>query len=109
VAGFILLIACINFVNLSTAKSANRAKEVGLRKVVGSHRSGLITQFLTESMLFSFLSFVFGLVISWLALPLFNTLAGKVLNFPWANGWFFMLIFGSALMIGILAGLYPAF
>lgn len=109
IAGFILLIACINFVNLSTAKSANRAKEVGLRKVVGSHRSGLITQFLTESILFSFLSFALGVLIAWLALPLFNSLSGKLLSFPWSNVVFFIAIFGSALLIGLLAGLYPAF
>src|SRR5690606_3266380 len=78
-------------------------------KVVGSHRSGLITQFLTESILFSFLSFVIGVLLSWLALPLFNSLAGKALNFPWASAWFFILIFGAALIIGLLAGLYPAF
>jgi putative ABC transport system permease protein len=109
IAGFILLIACINFVNLSTAKSANRAKEVGLRKVVGSHRSGLIAQFLTESMFFSFLSFAFGVVIAWSTLPLFATLSGKILSFPWSNGLFFLLILASAFLIGLLAGLYPAF
>ncbi len=109
IVGFILLIACINFVNLSTAKSANRAKEVGLRKVIGSHRSALITQFLTESMLYSFLSFILGVLIAWLALPLFNSLSGKLLSFPWSNGVFFIAIFGSSLLIGLLAGLYPAF
>ena len=72
VAGFILIIACINFINLSTAKSANRAKEVGLRKVVGSYRSSLIQQFLAESLLFSFFSFAIGLVLAWLLLPYFN-------------------------------------
>ena len=65
VACFILIIACINFINLSTAKSANRAKEVGLRKVVGSYRSSLVLQFLTESLLFSFLSFVLGIFLAW--------------------------------------------
>src|SRR5579862_4143967 len=65
IAAFILVIACINFINLSTAKSANRAKEVGLRKVVGSHRISLVKQFLTESLLFSFLSFVLGLLLAW--------------------------------------------
>jgi putative ABC transport system permease protein len=75
IALFILLIACINFINLSTAKSANRAKEVGLRKVVGSHRSSLVKQFLTESMLYSVLSFALGLLLAILLLPYFNTLA----------------------------------
>ena len=74
IAVFILVIACINFINLSTAKSANRAKEVGLRKVVGSHRINLVKQFLTESLLFSVLSFALGLLIAVLLLPYFNTL-----------------------------------
>src|SRR4029078_11662848 len=83
VAVFILVIACINFINLSTAKSANRAKEVGLRKVVGSHRSSLIKQFLTESLLYSVLSFVLGAILAALLLPYFNTLAAKTLTIPW--------------------------
>jgi len=87
VAGFILLIACINFVNLSTAKSANRAKEVGLRKVIGGYRSSLIKQFLTESMLFSFLSFALGIVLAWALLPYFNMLAAKSLTIPWTAWW----------------------
>ena len=72
VAMFILTIACINFVNLSTAKSANRAKEVGLRKVVGSTRLALINQFLSESLLYSVLSFIIGLILAWVLLPLFQ-------------------------------------
>jgi putative ABC transport system permease protein len=109
VAGFILLIACINFVNLATAKSANRAKEVGLRKVVGSQRSSLIKQFLTESMLYSCLSFVIGLLLAWLVLPYFNTLASKSLTMPWGQWWLLPVILVSAFIIGIIAGLYPAF
>ncbi|WP_257666712.1 ABC transporter permease [Parapedobacter tibetensis] len=108
IAGFILLIACINFINLSTAKSASRAKEVGLRKVVGSYRSGLISQFLSESMLYSLLSIVLGVLLAWLFLPLFNLLADKHLVFPWANIWLFPIIVLSAIGIGLLAGLYPA-
>src|ERR1700722_963589 len=77
IAIFILLIACVNFMNLSTARSANRAKEVGIRKVAGSLRSNLITQFLTESVLLSFLSLLIALLLSTLLLPLFNQLAGK--------------------------------
>jgi putative ABC transport system permease protein len=109
VAAFILIIACINFVNLATAKSANRAKEVGLRKVVGSYRSSLIKQFLTESLLYSCLSFVIGLLLAWLLLPYFNTLASKSLTMPWDEWWLLPVILTSAFVIGIIAGLYPAF
>ena len=109
VAGFILIIACINFINLSTAKSANRAKEVGLRKVVGSYRSSLINQFLTESLLYSFLSFVLGMLLAWLLLPYFNTLASKSLTIPWGEWWLMPTVLVSAFVIGIAAGLYPAF
>jgi putative ABC transport system permease protein len=109
VAGFILIIACINFINLSTAKSANRAKEVGLRKVVGSYRSSLINQFLTESLLYSFFSFALGMLLAWLLLPYFNTLASKSLTIPWGEWRLLPIILISALVIGITAGLYPAF
>ena len=109
IAGFILLIACINFINLSTAKSASRAKEIGLRKVVGSYRSGLIRQFLTESTLYSLLSIVLGVLLAWLFLPWFNQLAGKQLTFPWSNAWLFPIIGLAVVGIGLLAGLYPAF
>ncbi len=109
VAAFILIIACINFVNLATAKSANRAKEVGLRKVVGSYRSSLIKQFLTESLLYSCLSFVIGLLLAWLLLPYFNTLASKSLTIPWGEWWLLPVVLFSAFVIGIIAGLYPAF
>ncbi|MEN0055450.1 MAG: ABC transporter permease [Mucilaginibacter sp.] len=109
VAVFILFIACINFINLSTAKSANRAKEVGLRKVVGSQRSGLISQFLTESLLYSFFSFLVGLVLAAVLLPYFNTLASKSLAMPWLQWWFIPIILISAVLIGVLAGIYPAF
>jgi putative ABC transport system permease protein len=109
VAGFILVIACINFINLSTAKSANRAKEVGLRKVVGSTRSSLIKQFLTESMMFSFLSFVLGMILALVLLPYFNALAGKSLIIPWSAPWLLPLMILAAVFIGIIAGIYPAF
>ena len=92
IAGFILVIACINFINLSTAKSANRAKEVGLRKVVGSYRSSLINQFLTESLVYSLISFVLGIFIAWLLLPYFNTLASKSLIIPWNEWWLMPVI-----------------
>jgi len=109
IAAFILVIACINFINLSTAKSANRAKEVGLRKVVGSYRSNLINQFLTESAIYSIISFALGIFIAWLVLPYFNTLASKSLVMPWAEWWFVPVILISALIVGTFAGLYPAF
>ncbi|MEL7530283.1 MAG: ABC transporter permease [Bacteroidota bacterium] len=106
---FILLIACINFINLSTAKSANRAKEVGLRKVVGSKRESLITQFLTESALMSMLAFVLGLGLAALSLPYFNHIAGVDLSIPWTSVWFIPTIFLSAVLVGLVAGIYPAF
>jgi putative ABC transport system permease protein len=109
IASFILIIAAINFINLSTARSANRAKEVGLRKVVGSTRYNLIGQFLSESLLFSLLSFIAGVFLAWLMLPYFNLLAGKSLGIPWRTVWFIPGIFGAALVVGLLAGLYPAF
>ncbi len=108
IAGFILLIACINFINLATARSAGRAKEVGLRKVVGSYRSGLIAQFLAESMLYSALSILLGVMLAWLFLPLFNQLAGKQLVFPWNSAWLLPVILVSAIGVGLVAGLYPA-
>jgi putative ABC transport system permease protein len=109
IAAFILVIACINFINLSTAKSANRAREVGLRKVVGSHRIGLVNQFLTESVLFSVLSFILGLLIAVLLLPYFNSLAAKSLAIPWKAWWLFPLMIGCAVIVGVMAGLYPSF
>ena len=106
---FILLIAAINFINLSTAKSANRAKEVGLRKVVGSNRGSLVTQFLTESILFSLFSFVLGVCLAWLLLTYFNDLSGKQLSLPWNTWWMFPVLTVTAIVIGVLAGLYPSF
>ncbi|EZH72492.1 hypothetical protein ATO12_23885 [Aquimarina atlantica] len=109
IAVFILLLACVNFINLSTAKSANRAKEVGLRKTVGAFRKNLVSQFITESVLFSIISFVLGVVLAWALLPYFNTIASKALIVPWGQWWFLPVLLFSALCIGILAGLYPAF
>ncbi len=109
IAGFILLLACINFINLSTAKSANRAKEVGLRKTIGAFKSNLITQFITESVLFSTFSFILGTTLTWLLLPAFNSIAAKSILIPLTSWWFLPIIIISALFIGILAGLYPAF
>ena len=110
VAVLILIIACVNFMNLSTARSANRAKEVGIRKVAGSTKGHLITQFLTESVLISFFSLLLALAIALLLLPMFNQLAGKELH----AASLFSLRFLSLLVIlvflvGCLAGSYPAF
>ncbi|MBJ2173105.1 ABC transporter permease [Aureibaculum sp. A20] len=109
IAGFILLLACINFINLSTAKSANRAKEVGLRKTVGAFRNSLVSQFLSESILFSLISFVIGVFLAWLLLPIFNSIALKTIEMPWNTWWFIPTILTSALLVGLIAGLYPAF
>ncbi len=109
IAAVILILAGINFVNLSTAKSANRAKEVGLRKVVGSLRRSLILQFLTESVVYSLVSFVFGCVILWLALPSFNLLAGRSITIPWNEWWLLPALLMIVVLIGVVAGLYPAF
>lgn len=108
VALFILVIASINFINLSTAKSANRAKEVGLRKVAGSTRGNLIGQFLTESILVTFISFCIGLILATLLMPYFSTMSGKTLNMPFQNPLFLPTIVFTAVLIGVLAGIYPS-
>jgi putative ABC transport system permease protein len=106
---FVLLLASINFVNLSTARSANRAKEVGLRKVIGSDRQGLIRQFLLESILTSFFSFLLAIGLAALLLPFFNKLAGTSMHFPWMAWWLVPGVIAASLLIGMIAGLYPAF
>lgn len=108
VAVFILIIACVNFINLATAKSANRAKEVGLRKTVGSYRGNIVAQFLTESVLFSGWSFAVGIVGAWLLLPYFNELADKSLTLPFKEWWFAPLMAACCLTVGVLAGIYPS-
>ena len=110
IALFILVVASINFMNLSTARSSGRAKEVGVRKVLGSYRKDLIKQFLTESMMFSLISLIIALAIVWMALPIFNRFSGKSLALSGLNHWFMIRsIIGIALFIGVLAGSYPAF
>lgn len=106
---FILLIACINFMNLSTARSANRAKEVGIRKVMGSLKRQLVRQFLMESIIVSLVAFILAVVISLLAMPQFNDLSGKQLVIPFTSPLFFPALITAALMVGFLAGSYPAF
>ena len=109
VAFFILIIASINFVNLSTAKSANRAKEVGVRKVVGSSKAHLIGQFLTESVLITVIAFSIGIFLSWLMMPLFQEMSGKALSLPWSQPSFIPIVLMAAILVGLLAGLYPSF
>ncbi|OOG76362.1 ABC transporter permease [Algoriphagus sp. A40] len=105
----ILLIACVNFVNLSTAQSEKRAKEVGIRKVSGANRSMLIGQFLAESILISLAAYVLALLVITLAFPGFNQLIDKELSLPFDQYYFWAFSFGYVLLTGILAGLYPAF
>lgn len=110
IAIFILLIAGINFMNLSTARSAVRSKEVGVRKVLGSNRSNLIAQFLTESVLTSFIALVSALVMAALLLPYFNQLSGKEITLGlFSTPWLLPTLLLTALIVGLLAGLYPAF
>jgi len=108
VALFILAVACINFMNLATARSARRAKEVGLRKVVGAGRKQLIGQFLGESLLISFLALLLAVGLVWLLLPVFNDLAGKDLAIHLLNGKLMLTLFGIALLTGLISGSYPA-
>jgi putative ABC transport system permease protein len=95
--------------NLSTARSANRAKEVGIRKVMGSFRSHLMRQFLTESILLSFISILLALAIAYLLLPLFNELSQRELSIPFAQPMLYVIIVLAALTVGLLAGIYPSF
>jgi len=107
---FILIIACLNFISLSTARAANRAKEVGLRKVAGAQKFQLIGQFLGESLLVAFLSLGLAMVISRLAIPLLNELTGISLSFDaLLMPWVLLSLIGGAVLVSIAAGLYPAF
>ncbi len=109
IALFILLIACINFMNLATARSAGRAKEVGVRKALGSRRSALIGQFLSESVLLSALAVGLGVVLAAIFLPGFNDLAARKLSLPWGQPLFWAALVASIGVTGLLAGSYPAF
>ncbi|WP_031525980.1 ABC transporter permease [Dyadobacter crusticola] len=108
VAIFILVIACINFMNLATARSVKRAKEVGLRKVVGAYRSSLVGQFMGESILITFLSLLFALLIVVLLIPAFNNLTEKKLALDFLNPFLWLLLFALTIITGIVAGSYPA-
>ena len=105
---FVLLLACINFMNLSTARSERRAKEVGIRKAIGSFRRQLMSQFFSESLLVVILAFILCIGIVLLALPSFNEIANKQINIPWANQFFWMLCIVFVVLTGAIAGSYPA-
>jgi ABC-type antimicrobial peptide transport system permease subunit len=109
IGAFVLLLACINFMNLSTARSEKRAKEVGIRKTVGSLRSQLIGQFLGESILTALLALVLAILLANLSLPFFNQLTAKDMHIPWTSPWFAPLVLAFTLLTGLLAGSYPAF
>lgn len=105
---FILLLGCINFMNLSTARSEKRAKEVGIRKTLGSVRVQLLGQFFSESLLIAGLAFVSALIMVIVFLPLFNEVADKSIGIPWSNPWFWLSGLGFTLLTGLIAGSYPA-
>jgi putative ABC transport system permease protein len=109
IACFILLIACINFMNLSTARSEKRAKEVGIRKVVGAQKNSLVSQFLGESILISFLAGILAIITVQLCLSAFNTLTQKQLHIEYGNIYFWVAGLLFILFTGVLAGSYPAF
>lgn len=105
---FVLLLACINFMNLSTARSEKRAKEVGIRKAIGSLRSQLITQFFSESLLTAVIAFLISLVLVAIILPFFNSVSGKYISLPMGNIYFWLMGIGFSIMTGFIAGVYPA-
>jgi ABC-type antimicrobial peptide transport system permease subunit len=109
IALFILIIACINFMNLSTARAARRSREIGLRKTAGADRKQIIIQFIGESMLITVLAFIVALLLVYYFLPGFNQLADKSLTFDWQNLGFTASLIGIVIFVGVLAGSYPAF
>lgn len=108
IGAFVLVLACINFMNLSTARSEKRAKEVGIRKTMGSLRQQLVTQFLSESFITVTIAALCSIVIVLLALPYFNDVAAKQISFPWSNMIFWIAIAGFVFIAGLMAGSYPA-
>ena len=105
---FVLILACINFMNLSTARSEKRAKEVGVRKAIGSDRGQLITQFMSESMLVAFFALILSLLLVELVLPSFNQIADKKMTVLWNYPWFWLILVGFSVLTGLIAGSYPA-
>jgi putative ABC transport system permease protein len=109
VAAFILLMACVNFMNLATARSSTRAREIGMRKVLGASRGQVVRQFFGESMLYSFVSLVIAMILVHLTLPVFSSLANRDLTIDYsAMPWLIPALIGLALLVGLLAGSYPA-
>ncbi|MDR3713282.1 MAG: ABC transporter permease [Puia sp.] len=108
IGAFVLLLACINFMNLSTARSEKRAKEVGIRKAIGSLRGQLIRQFFSESLFIALLSYILAIGIVVLLLPFFSEVAGKKMTIPFDNTWFWLAGLCFVFITGILAGSYPA-
>jgi ABC-type antimicrobial peptide transport system permease subunit len=109
IGAFVLLLACINFMNLSTARSEKRAKEVGIRKTLGSRRGQLVGQFFSESFMAALIAFGFAIVLVYVALPYFNQVTGKGISIAWVNPWFWLAGMGCTLFTGLIAGSYPAF
>jgi putative ABC transport system permease protein len=109
IGGFVLFLACINFMNLSTARSEKRSKEVGIRKTIGSLRAQLIGQFLSESIVVAVVAFIFSLILSQLSLPFFNQFADKQMSIPLDNSIFWLLSLSFTVFTGIISGSYPAF
>jgi putative ABC transport system permease protein len=105
---FVLVLACINFMNLSTARSERRAKEVGIRKAIGSLRGQLIGQFYSESLLVVAFAFVFSLILAQLTLPWFNDIADKKMSIPWLNPGFWIMGIVFSIITGLISGSYPA-
>lgn len=108
IAFFVLMIACVNFMNLSTARSVKRAKEVGIRKVVGAHKRGLILQFFWESITMAFISLLLAVLLVGLLLPVFNTLSGKQLVLNLLHTEIILGLISIAVVTGLLSGIYPA-
>lgn len=109
IGAFVLLLACINFMNLSTARSEKRAKEVGIRKSIGSYRTQLINQFFSESLLVAFFAFALSIILVMLMLPFFNEVADKKMAILWSNPFFWLIGILFSLLTGLVAGTYPAF
>ena len=109
IGAFVLLLACINLMNLSTARSEKRAKEVGVRKAIGSDRGQLVGQFLFEALLVTSVALVLSLVIVQVTLPMFNVLAEKTITIPWDQPAFWAIVIGFTLLTGLASGSYPAF
>lgn len=108
IAIFVLIIACINFMNLATARSASRAQEVGMRKVIGAERKQIIVQFLGEALFLGFLALILSIILIFIFLPLFNSISGKSLSSNFWNPWIILGLAGITAFVGLVSGSYPA-